>query len=404
MHKVVQNGYGVPVRCAAAIVLSAALVAGGALAPAAAFADTESDLAAARAQLESIGQRVTELDAQLESATETLTQTDYQISELETQVADKQAELDQAQQVLSDRLSPDYKGGGSGLLQVLMGASSFDEIVSQLFYVNKVTDAETEAIDTVARLKGELEAQQAELESTRSQQEQNVSSLQASVDELNSQRTAASDLVSSLDAQVQAELAAEAEQNATLQAAVEASQAGTVSGGTDDAQASQAADEAVSGSSGGSSTSGSSSGTSSGSSGSGGSSSGSSSGSGSSSSGSSGSSSSTPDYDASTGNAVVARAYSKLGTAYVYGACSPDAFDCSGFVSYCLTGSYTRLGTTYTFMNWPQVSDPQPGDVCTSSTHCGIYIGNGQMIHASRPGVGVVIGSVQSNMIFVRMP
>ena len=401
MHKVVQNGYGVPVRCAAAIVLSAALVAGGALAPAAAFADTESDLAAARAQLESIGQRVTELDAQLESATETLTQTDYQISELETQVADKQAELDQAQQVLSDRLSSDYKGGGSGLLQVLMGASSFDEIVLQLFYVNKVTDAETEAIDTVARLKGELEAQQAELESTRSQQEQNVSSLQASVDELNSQRTAASDLVSSLDAQMQAELAAEAEQNATLQAAVEASQAGTVSGGTDDAQASQAADEAVSGSSGGSSTSGSSSDTSSGS---GGSSSGSSSGSDSGASGSSGSSSSTPDYDVSTGNAVVARAYSKLGTAYVYGACSPDAFDCSGFVSYCLTGSYTRLGTTYIFMNWPQVSDPQPGDVCTSSTHCGIYIGNGQMIHASRPGVGVVIGSVQSNMIFVRMP
>ena len=276
MHKVVQNGYWAPVRRAAAIVLSAALVAGGALAPAAAFADTVSDLAAARAQLESIGQRVTELDAQ-----------------------------------------------------------------------------------------------QAELESTRSQQEQNVSSLQASVDELNSQRAAASDLVSSLDAQVQAELAAEAEQNATLQAAVEASQAGTVSGGTDDAQASQAADEAVSGSS---------------------------------SSGSSGSSSSTPDYDASTGNAVVARAYSKLGSAYVWGAYGPNAFDCSGFVSYCLTGSYTRLGTTYTFMNWPQVSDPQPGDVCTSSTHCGIYIGNGQMIHASRPGVGVVIGSVQSNMIFVRMP
>ena len=89
MHKVVQNGYWVPARRAAAIVLSAVLVAGGALAPAVAFADTESDLAAARAQLESIGQRVTELDAQLESATETLTQTDYQISELETQVADK---------------------------------------------------------------------------------------------------------------------------------------------------------------------------------------------------------------------------------------------------------------------------------------------------------------------------
>ena len=30
--------------------------------------------------------------------------------------------------------------------------------------------------------------------------------------------------------------------------------------------------------------------------------------------------------------------------------------DCSGFVSYCLTGAYSRLGTTYTFLTWTQVS------------------------------------------------
>ena len=71
-------------------------------------------------------------------------------------------------------------------------------------------------------------------------------------------------------------------------------------------------------------------------------------------------------------------------------------------MSYCLTGSYTRLGTTYTFLGWQQVSNPQPGDVCTSSYHCGIYIGNGQMIHASTYGVGVIVGPVQSDMIYVR--
>ena len=60
------------------------------------------------------------------------------------------------------------------------------------------------------------------------------------------------------------------------------------------------------------------------------------------------------------------------------------------------------MGTTYTFMTYPQVSDPQPGDICTHSTHCGIYIGNGQMIHASTYGVGVIIGPVQSGMIIVR--
>lgn len=110
-----------------------------------------------------------------------------------------------------------------------------------------------------------------------------------------------------------------------------------------------------------------------------------------------------PSYNASTGNAVVDRAYSWVGRAeYVWGACSPGQFDCSGFVSYCLTGSYGRLGTTYTFLGWPHVSNPQPGDVCTSDYHCGIYIGGGQMIHAATYGVGVIVGPVQSDMVFVR--
>ena len=53
-------------------------------------------------------------------------------------------------------------------------------------------------------------------------------------------------------------------------------------------------------------------------------------------------------------------------------------------------------------MGWPTVSDPQPGDVCVNSGHCGIYIGNNQMIHAATYGVGVVIGPVQAGMKIVR--
>ena len=102
------------------------------------------------------------------------------------------------------------------------------------------------------------------------------------------------------------------------------------------------------------------------------------------------------------GSTIVSRAYSQLGKPYVWGACGPNSFDCSGFVSYCLTGSYTRLGTTLTFMGWTRVSNPQPGDVVTTATHCGIYIGNGQMIHAPHTGDVVKVGPVQSGMIYVR--
>lgn len=48
---------------------------------------------------------------------------------------------------------------------------------------------------------------------------------------------------------------------------------------------------------------------------------------------------------------VVARAYSMLGVPYSWGGVTSDGFDCSGFVSYCLTGEEgTRLGTTETFV------------------------------------------------------
>ena len=114
------------------------------------------------------------------------------------------------------------------------------------------------------------------------------------------------------------------------------------------------------------------------------------------------SSSDTPDYDSSTGSSIVARAQGKIGCAYEWGAAGPSTFDCSGLVSYCLTGSYVHTWSTTDFMSWTRVSNPQPGDICTSATHCGIYIGNGMMIHAPHTGDVVKVGPVQSSMVYVR--
>ena len=103
-----------------------------------------------------------------------------------------------------------------------------------------------------------------------------------------------------------------------------------------------------------------------------------------------------------SGNTVVDRAYGELGKPYAWGAVGPNSYDCSGLVSYCLTGSHSRLGTTGTFMGWTHVSNPQPGDICVNSHHCGIYIGGGQMIHAPRTGDVVKVSGVHSGMVYVR--
>ena len=111
-----------------------------------------------------------------------------------------------------------------------------------------------------------------------------------------------------------------------------------------------------------------------------------------------------PTYNPVTGNVVVDRALGCQGIPYVWGATGPSSFDCSGLVGYAITGGYSRIGTTYTFMAYPRVSDPQPGDICVNWHHCGIYIGGGQMVHAPHTGDVVKISPVHGDMIFVRYP
>ena len=86
------------------------------------------------------------------------------------------------------------------------------------------------------------------------------------------------------------------------------------------------------------------------------------------------------NYPQTVGGTAVTRAYGEIGKPYVWGACGPGSFDCSGLVSFCLSGVYgKRLGTASSFTKWPRVGNPQPGDICCNSHHCGIYIGNNQI-------------------------
>lgn len=116
----------------------------------------------------------------------------------------------------------------------------------------------------------------------------------------------------------------------------------------------------------------------------------------------SGGSSTPPSYDSSSGSSVVSRAESMLGRPYKWGAAGPDSFDCSGLVSYCLTGRFVHTWTTSDIITWPRVSNPQPGDICVSATHCGVYVGGGMMIHAPQTGDVVKKSPVHSGMIYVR--
>ena len=99
----------------------------------------------------------------------------------------------------------------------------------------------------------------------------------------------------------------------------------------------------------------------------------------------------------STAQAIVNAAYSQLGVPYVYGGTTPGVgLDCSGLVQYCHAVAGISLPRTSQAQGGcgVAVSSPQPGDLVCYGTHIGIYIGNGQMIHAPHTGDVVKIAAV----------
>ncbi|MET8074300.1 NlpC/P60 family protein [Streptomyces sp. NPDC005271] len=104
---------------------------------------------------------------------------------------------------------------------------------------------------------------------------------------------------------------------------------------------------------------------------------------------------SAPSVPSNSSKAAQAVAFAKaqVGKPYVWGATGPNSFDCSGLTQ----AAWKTAGVSLPRTTWDQVkastrvstSDLQPGDLVffyDDISHVGLYIGNGMMIHAPKPG------------------
>ncbi|MBW5421034.1 NlpC/P60 family protein [Streptomyces sp. BG9H] len=99
--------------------------------------------------------------------------------------------------------------------------------------------------------------------------------------------------------------------------------------------------------------------------------------------------------------AAVSYAYRAIGSPYVWGATGPNAFDCSGLTQ----AAYRSAGVSLPRTTYAQIAAGQrvprsalrPGDLVffySGISHVGIYVGNGQMIHAPNPSAPVRLAPI----------
>ncbi len=100
---------------------------------------------------------------------------------------------------------------------------------------------------------------------------------------------------------------------------------------------------------------------------------------------------------------AVDTALAQLGDPYVWAAAGPDAFDCSGLVQYAYAAAGVRLPHSSTMQSQMGTPVPrsqlQPGDLVffySPVSHVGIYVGDGQMVHASTYGQPVKVASIDA--------
>ena len=376
---------------ALAIVIGLGTVPSG-VAYAASSADLSSQLSAAQTQLDSLSQQLEIAQAKVEDTTAKIDDTNEQIEKLKPEIEEKQAKVSEAQQNLAQNVTSSYKSGGQSLTNMVLSSTSFSDIISNIFYANKVAEANSDQIaetnamvDELKQKEQELSDAQTELQTLLDNQKEEEASLESAQREAESYVNGlSSELQSALKAEREAE--AKKQQEAAAKAAAEAAASGSAPSGGSNSQTS-----------GGSGSTGST--TSSGNSGS--------SSSGSSSSGNSGSSGGGSSLSGSTASIVISAARTQLGVSYSLGAMNPGvAMDCSGLTKY----AYAQAG-----IGIPHSSRSQYSLVCSKGLktrasqlsagdlvfyqrggvvyHVAIYIGGGNVIHANGYGQGVVITS-----------
>ncbi|WP_225637720.1 C40 family peptidase [Streptomyces solaniscabiei] len=334
-----------------------------------------------RPTLEEVEKKVDDLYRQAGSATEKYNaakeRTAKQRERVDTlldDVAQRTQKLNEAREELGSYASAQYRTGGLvPSTATFLLADSPQDYVDQSQLMNRLTGRQKDAVDDYV-------TQQSETMEKRREATESLETLTDSQNDLKQAKatvqkklTSARELLSTLTAEEKARLAAiekKKQEEAARKAAELARQQAQERERQE--QAAQREGDTSTGSSGSAGTSGSA-------------------------TGGTGTGSSAPDPSYGTkAEKALAFARAQIGKPYVWGATGPGSYDCSGLTQAAWKAAGVTLPrTTYDQVDagaTASISQAQPGDLVffyDDISHVGIYIGNGMMIHAPKPGAYV---------------
>lgn len=366
--------------------------------------EAQTALDNANADIENIQNQQQELQSQIDALDADLVNIIMNLDILEGELSDKQTELDnvtaqlaQAQEdeqnqydAMKKRIVYMYENGDDSYIEALVGATDFSDLLNRLEYAQQIYDYDRnlltqyqETVQQVADLKSQVETEKAELEEVQQSYQEQQASYESMIAEKQSQMSDFDTQLASAQSLAAQYKATVDEQNEIIrqeQAAAAAAAAQNNNNNNKGNNTTTANNNIGNNTGGNSNTSGNS--NTGGDSNTGGSTGG-----------------LNPSFSTSvSGSDVVSYACQFIGNPYVWGGESlTDGADCSGFIKsvYANFGislphssvALQRAGSEVSYEN------AQPGDIVCYAGHVAIYMGGGQIVHASSPSTGIKTGS-----------
>jgi cell wall-associated NlpC family hydrolase len=345
---------------------------------------TPSPIDAKKAEAQQVLGEISQLDASLGRANERLNLANIQLAQVQGQIKVNRRELGiaklnlhRSQKAIAKRLVTLYTKGESSALEVILGARTLTDVLNRIETEDKVSSLDTQVIEQVVTYRTSVTRHAHRLRIQRAHVKRLIAQRAAEQRSLQYQIIQRKQLFNSLSAQIQQMIAAEqlrqlraaqAARAAYLAAQAQAQQARqsqAVGAGTYGSTATQA---------GGTSTF--------------------------------GAAAATPEgatvVPSSSYSGAAGVALSEIGVPYQWAGSSPGGFDCSGLVMY----AYSKEGVSLPHSSYAQwnVGTAVPKDQLQAGDlvffdglgHVGIYIGNGEFVHAPHTGDVVKVSNLDS--------